>query len=279
MIKGLHLFTRSETGGTVAALLLAAVLLSPASGLGSTIPAAGVFARIEGPDGVQTYAATGVRSTSLASVDVESTPAIFISASLTGQQYKNGGGANINVSQSAEGQYLYYAQIAGGISGASVPIDVDAYLWSSVQADAGVMYSTTSIVLTSPLQQTVAVQLDCNAYGGEFGPQYNSSRCSDISWRSTLSAPELAGTSFYISLSAGVSTTSALGWGTAFADPHVYIDPVFASAHPEYSIIFSEGAGNMEAAAPEPGTFCLLSLVFSFFAVAKSVRSTVEDSQ
>ena len=66
--------------------------------------------------------------------------------------------------------------------------------------------------------------------------------------------------------------------GSAYADPYVYIDPVFASAHPEYSFIFSEGVGNTlaQAAAPEPTTFSAIALsgacLFLFGRVMRSRR-------
>lgn len=50
---------------------------------------------------------------------------------------------------------------------------------------------------------------------------------------------------------------SGEGIATAFADPFIFIDPVFLSSNPGYSIIVSEGIGNI-AAVPEPATWALL---------------------
>jgi hypothetical protein len=50
----------------------------------------------------------------------------------------------------------------------------------------------------------------------------------------------------------------------AFVDPFLFIDPIWLSDHPGYSVIVSEGIGNVAPGAvpgvPEPATLALLSL-------------------
>ena len=55
---------------------------------------------------------------------------------------------------------------------------------------------------------------------------------------------------------------TGVGSADAFLDPFIFIDPVFLSNNPGYSVIVSEGIGNVLPAAPgvpEPATLALFA--------------------
>ena len=78
-----------------------------------------------------------------------------------------------------------------------------------------------------------------------------------------------------LSVSAGTSADFVHndGFGRAYADPLISIDPVFAAANPGYSLSFSPGAGNSAGGVPEPAAWGLFVVGFGFTgAAARNLR-------
>src|SRR5438045_12033 len=88
------------------------------------------------------------------------------------------------------------------------------------------------------------------------------------SYGSPVSNPVFLGVLPFSTLSDGVNTLDMqlfmadlfAGTADAFFDPYIFIDPVWLSSHPGYSVIVSPGIGNAAPGVPgvpEPGTLAL----------------------
>ena len=157
--------------------------------------------------------------------------------------------------------YYYFA--VSGTPGDIVTVLVDGYL--STAASAGALgYSDQEA-------QAVAT-LDVQSRWGHFTAMSESyafiGQTTSNDWSGTLSVPVLVDDVNAVNLSVYVLLLSASS-GSAYADPHIYIDPSLPNAS-NYSLLISSGAGNAlaTAATPEPSTW---SLTLSCLAVGLAV--------
>jgi hypothetical protein len=58
------------------------------------------------------------------------------------------------------------------------------------------------------------------------------------------------------------TTGSSTDLASSYFDPYFFIDPTFAEANPEYSLLFSSGIGNVSP-VPEPSTWAMMLLGFA----------------
>ncbi len=169
--------------------------------------------------------------------------------------------------QGATGDLYYTVQVLGGDFGDYIPMAIDGYLWTDASAgDGTTVISTTALLGVSAAngQSQINRSVNCGNVLRSAGD------CADSTWQGSMSFFTWVGYDVNIHINAAAfifhSTTAATA--DAYADPYVYIDPTFASTHPQYSLAFSEGVGNAVtgSAAPEPATFVLTPMALASLA-------------
>jgi len=80
---------------------------------------------------------------------------------------------------------------------------------------------------------------------------------------------EELGDRIFLNVAAGSGDSINPEFGTASADPIIFIDPSFAGAS-QYSVIVSDGVGNGVGSVPEPGTVGLVLSAALFLWVARA---------
>jgi PEP-CTERM motif len=153
----------------------------------------------------------------------------------------------------------YYFAVTGGNTGDPVNVLVDGLLSGSLSGNAtGAnalegMYSTLSV---SDNGSAVYYTLQ--------------GACIDLctwqqQWKGTLSIPMAVGDIGTLTIETNLQLSevisgnlSGVGWGSAYADPYIYVDPNDPNAS-LYSIVVSPGIGNVPlGSTPEPSSLVLL---------------------
>ena len=153
---------------------------------------------------------------------------------------------------SGSSEVVYYVDVEGGNAGDLVPLDVDAYLYTDASGATGsdVINSLASIHLDfGSGSYSLLKSVSC----GNVLRIPNS--CNTPVWSGTLqeTAVDASYNEIILVASADVDVN---GYSDALADPHVYIDPTFAAANPEYSVTLNV-SNDMPSQAPEPSTWLL----------------------
>ena len=174
----------------------------------------------------------------------------------------------------------YYIYIAGPSTLDSVPI----FYRSSLSATAGGVsalsgneasvasanftleqYDANLNFVGFPVSQTVSVQ---NRYGSDSNALYST----------PAGTVRVAPGSYLVSLITSEARVLDGGQASASADPYFQIDPAFSAAHPGYSLLFSEFAGNAAPAVPEPATWAMMLAGFGMIGFAARRRQSVNTS-
>lgn len=162
---------------------------------------------------------------------------------------------------------------------APVPVDIDAFLTTGV---SGAIDNGEEIVGHSFARATLGVStgsitdLGLTTCSGDF---FGHPECGD--------APSTISGSWTVNVAAGAMNGVAVGAtnildstlevsASAVADPYIYIDPSFLSAHPGFSLVFSDNITNAplaSASVPEPGSVWLLG--FALLALVTVRRSAI----
>jgi PEP-CTERM motif len=153
---------------------------------------------------------------------------------------------------------LYHYVVAGPVSGELVPLFVSFSLdvsagcmrCSDVHAEAQFEVSGT--------HSGIFVGLSAPARPGDIVSLTDTRPFSQVS-------DQVGDVHMFIGLSSAVSVQSGSSnvLADASVDPFIFIDPVFLSSHPGFSVIVSEGIGNAAPAVaevPEPGTLAIFGL-------------------
>lgn len=159
-------------------------------------------------------------------------------------------------------QLTYYVVVSGGNPGDAVPVDVAATLSSNAQGPtaADVTDSSASITLNFANGTSSGLEnVGCSNVlrGGD---------CSDNQWSGTLSAIAWVGYDNTVTLVASTGIAGA-GFAQAYADPHVYIDPMFAAANPQYNLLLNVSNVMPSTGVPEPASWLLEIGALSVLAV------------
>jgi hypothetical protein len=231
---------------------LTGVLLTVTSAFCAAIPAPIFQSSLNTQTGVGnlTSSTTGTLSRGSNYITVGGDPGGFIRA-----HDEEGASGQSGVS----GSIYYTIQLLGGNSGDHVPISIDGYLWTTASAGAddgnAVINSDASVHVSAANGNSGAdMHVSC-------GNVVRGQGCSDSTWRGTLSFTGWVGYDTNISIAASAAVCCGIGGmvSDAFATTSLYIDPGFATLHPEYSLAFSPGIGNtlVDSAAPEPASLGL----------------------
>jgi hypothetical protein len=234
--------TRSAVAATRAALTLAAALTLPAVSLAQTLPAASYQVNVTAQEGIQDLFAPGTLALGGAQASLRVSPDILLQASAAGP-------TNQSVSGGAR---LIYSFLLSGPSAPSVPLLVYAALGASAGGDPTVSrgYAGAGLIATTVLdQQRIDVTCDNQNTGG-------CPNAGFVGWISLVGAPNYLGS---IDLFASATGQNG-GYGSAFVDPRIIVDPTFANAS-AYTIALSPGVVNdspmAATTAPEPATLAL----------------------
>ena len=146
----------------------------------------------------------------------------------------------------------YYFEVLGPNS-VQVPIVIDTRLSTLIigggGASAETIVNTDPFDLANPLFNVTVTACQnafssCGAQPAKFDGAINMTAISNLQAKVSLSI-----------IAGGANG----GYGAAFADPMIMIDPSFADAA-DYHIVFSPGVGNILASVPEPATWAMLLL-------------------
>lgn len=164
-----------------------------------------------------------------------------------------------------ESSITYGYAVVGPADGVLVPMFVTASLGTSASgpvdatssASARFMLNNGAFDVFNVLREAGSGQCDCvNDFGA------------------TLSFEQRSGAVGRVHLQIDL-TVYRSGEAHAFADPYIFIDPLFLSSHPGYAMIVSEGIGNAPAAPiPEPDVVSLMLLGLGFVTFKVSRRKT-----
>ena len=186
-------------------------------------------------------------------LDITSLPAVSLTALVTGLGSQGSG-----VSDGA-GFFQYDVLITGGQFGDSVPLFVDGALSAHGLGVDGYDVTDSSATLALSFangNHGAAAAVSC-------GNILRGSDCSNSNWSGTLAAVGWVGYDNWVELTVS-ATVAGAGFANAYADPHVYIDPVFLAANPGYDLVLNVGNSLAPATAtPEPS-----SLLFAASALA-----------
>ncbi len=210
-----------------------------------------------------TYNINGILSTGPVSDgpvtgSISACPALVVTAS--GSQ---GGDGSHGVLASA----VYYFAVSG-TSGTTVTVLVDGYLATAASAaNLGFGFQEAQADATLDVQSRLGHFIATSESVASPGQTKSNS------WSGTLRVPVLVDDINSVTLDASLYLLSVSG-GSAYADPHIYIDPATPNAS-AFSLLMSPGVGNALAstAAPEPSTWSLtLSCVAAGLVAGRRMR-------
>jgi hypothetical protein len=148
-------------------------------------------------------------------------------------------------------ELTYYVVVTGGNVGDAIPVDVDASLFSDSLGNEFRDITTADASITL----NFANGTSGNSASVSCGNVKRGEACPSTQWSGTLSATAWVGYNNIVTLVADASITGG-GFADAYADPHIYIDPTFAAANPQYGLELNV-SNDMPSAAPEPSTWLL----------------------
>jgi len=205
-------------------------------------------------NGAQSWA-EGQLSCAGGSVSSSGSPYAVVTSNFAGIGYEGGDDTG------GTAQLTYYVVVSGGNPGDAVPVDVAANLSTKALGDTGydVMDASASITLNF-----------ANGTSGDFASAecanvLRGGDCSNNQWSGTLHATAWVGYDNTVTLMAS-TTLAGAGFAEADADPHVYIDPTFAAANPQYSLLLNVSNDLPSSVAPEPASWLLAILPLGILA-------------
>jgi hypothetical protein len=142
--------------------------------------------------------------------------------------------------------FINYQVAVVGPGTLAVPLLVDGN-YKVIGDDASTVTASFDVYYGSTFLDQFAAQ--CLAGG-------TNNNCGSGSYAGSFNVP-VGLSEFQVQLTASANTTLP-GVGDAMIDPFIRIDPAFAAAHPEYSLVFPSGVGNgLPVPVPEPATWVL----------------------
>lgn len=176
----------------------------------------------------------------------ETRPSVFLTDSVTT--------GDTTVSATAESSYTYQFMVTG-LTGALVPIVLDASLSTSVSDDNAPnheAFAQAALGITQADSGLDQVFTACVVVGGTSDCAAASQTISQTLWVEAGDAVTVT--------ERGFVQASRGGSGTAKADPMFSIDPQFLDLNPGVGLEFGPGAANVQGAIPEPSTWALMTL-------------------
>lgn len=155
-------------------------------------------------------------------------------------------------STSGSAELQYYVVVNGGTAGDLVPLDVEGSLSTSALGDTGYDVTNAEASLTLSFENGSIHASESVACGNVL----RGGNCSDNQWSGTLHANAAVGYYNKVTLVASTNIAGA-GSANAYADPHIYIDPAFANANPQYTLSLNVSNVLPQTGVPEPASWLL----------------------